>query len=123
MPKLQQRRFEEPLCRVSTGPFLCQYEFAFARCGRWSGRAGRCDWQSNDTRSATERPFQEAQSSDKMVIRQADLVVSRHLVCGARCVRAFGHVTRWAGVVFPGDSIRPGIPGSLSSPIDRRLAT
>ena len=37
MPKLQQRRFEEPLCRVPTGPFLCQYEFAFARCGRWCG--------------------------------------------------------------------------------------
>jgi hypothetical protein len=36
-----------------------------------------------------------------MVIRQADLVVGRSLVRGARCVRAFGHVTPGPAPSFP----------------------
>jgi hypothetical protein len=123
MPELQWHRFEEPVCRVSRGPFLGKYELAFARRGRRSRRARRCNWQGDDARNATERPFQEGQSPDKMVIRQVDLVVGRNLVRGTHCVRAFGHVASWAGVVFSGDSIRRDFPRSLSSSGGRSLAT
>ena len=65
MPELQWHRFEEPVCRVSRGPFLGKYEFAFARRGRRSRRTRRCNWQGDDARNATERPFQEGQSPTK----------------------------------------------------------
>src|SRR5437762_2097810 len=123
MPELQQHRLEELLCRVSTRTFLGKHALALAWRGRRSRRAGRCDWQSDDARIATERPFQKARSSDKMVIRQVDLVVARNLVRGARCIYSFGHDTCWAGVVVSGDSVCRDFSRRLSSPVGRDLAT
>ena len=57
-----------------------------------------------------------------MVVRQAHLVVDRNLVRGARCLRAVGHVTSWACVVFSSDSVRRDVPRSFSSPLGCNLA-
>ncbi len=105
------------------GRFSVNTQLAFARGGRRRRWARRCDRHERLRAATTERPFQEAQSSDKMVIRQADLVVGRILFCGAGCVRALGHVTSWACVIFSGDSVRRDFPHSLSSPLGCNLAT
>ena len=120
--ELQQHRREKAVYRLSRRPFLGKYKFAFAWSCRLCWWARRCDCQGYHARSAAERSFQKTQSSYKVVVPLAALVVGCNLSRGARCLRAFSDVATWACVNPARDSLRDNFPSCVGSSHGRGLA-